>query len=168
MFETLRLRIRAFRAEDAEALYRNHLDSEVKTWFPNECYGDLAETEGAIRFYAERVAQARLPYVLAVELKETGQLIGDTGVSGEENRLEIGYIIGQPYRGKGYATELLEAMTRFVFSGLGASVLYGRVIKGNQASVRTLEKCGYQFVLEELGAEDDPYGKGMLVYRKEK
>ena len=26
----------------------------------------------------------------------------------------------------------------------------------------------YRFVNEEFGAEDDPYGKGMLVYAKEK
>ena len=31
---------------------------------------------------------------------------------------------------------------------------------------RVLEKNGYTFVQEEFGAEDDPYGKGMLIYRK--
>ena len=40
-------------------------------------------------------------------------------------------------------------------------------MKGNSASVRVLEKSGYRFVREESGAEDDPYGNGMLVYRKE-
>ena len=30
-----------------------------------------------------------------------------------------------------------------------------------------LEKNGFVFLREELGAEDDPYGCGMLVYRKE-
>ena len=37
---------------------------------------------------------------------------------------------------------------------------------GNNASVRVLEKNGYEFVKEEFGAEDDPYGNGMLIYRK--
>ena len=148
MFETLRLRVRTFRSEDAQSLYQNHLDHEVKTWFPNECYADLAEAAGAIRFYAERVSQGRLPYVLAVELKETGQLIGDAGVSSAANDLEIGYVIGKPYRGNGYATELVEAMTQFVFSHLGGSALYGRVIQGNVASARVLKKCGYRFVKE--------------------
>lgn len=46
-------------------------------------------------------------------------------------------------------------------------VLYGRVMRGNSASVRVLEKCGYQYVTEEFGAEDDPYGNGMLIYKKE-
>ena len=29
-----------------------------------------------------------------------------------------------------------------------------------------LEKNGYIFVKEEFGAEDDPYGNGMLIYKK--
>ena len=37
---------------------------------------------------------------------------------------------------------------------------------GNNASVRVLEKNGYEFVKEEFGAEDDSYGNGMLIYRK--
>ena len=26
---------------------------------------------------------------------------------------------------------------------------------------------GYEFVKEEFGAEDDPYGNGMLIYKRE-
>lgn len=40
-----------------------------------------------------------------------------------------------------------------------------RVVYGNDASVKVLEKSGYQFVRKEFGAEDDPYGNGMLVYQ---
>ena len=40
-------------------------------------------------------------------------------------------------------------------------------MRGNNASVRVLEKNGYAFATEEFGAEDDPWGNGMLVYRKE-
>ena len=52
-------------------------------------------------------------------------------------------------------------------SAFGMSVLYGRVMHGNNASVRVLEKNGYKFVTEEFGAEDDSYGNGMLIYKKE-
>ena len=81
--------------------------------------------------------------------------------------VEIGYGICKRYRGKGYATELLNAMTEFIVSTFGIDILYGRVMRGNNASVRVLEKNGYIFVREEFGAEDDPYGNGMLVYKKE-
>lgn len=170
MYETEHLVIRSFRDEDAQELYENHLDDEVRKWFPNECYADLEEARDAIGFYADCVRNGHLPYVLGVELKETGELIGDTGISeveGKPDEVEIGYCIGKKFRGRGYATELLNATSAFVASRFGVRVIYGRVVHGNGASAKVLEKSGYQFVCEEFGAEDDPYGKGMLVYRKE-
>ena len=170
MFETKRLIVRKFRDADAAPLYENHKDEKVRKWFPNECYADEAEALDAIRLYANRVDGGRLPFVLALELKETGELIADTGVSevdGHPEETEIGYCVGEKYRGKGYASELLEAISGFVFSRFGIRTIYGRVVHGNGASARVLEKSGYRFVKEEFGAEDDPYGKGMLVYLKE-
>ena len=170
LFETERLAVRKFRDEDAQQLYENHMDDAVRKWFPNECYADVAEALDAIRFYADCVDNGHLPYVLGVELKETKELIGDTGISevdGKPEESEIGYCIGEKYRGKGYASELLDAVSGFVASRFGIRVIYGRVVHGNEASSKVLEKGGYQFVQEEFGAEDDPYGNGMLVYRKE-
>lgn len=170
IFETEHLRIRKFVMEDAQSLYENHLEEEVKKWIPNESYADIEETKGAINFYVDCVNNGHLPYVLAVELKETGELIGDTGVNeveGKASEVEIGYGICKKYSGQGYATELLNAMTKFIISTFGIDVLYGRVMRGNDASVKVLEKNGYIFVEEEFGAEDDPYGNGMLVYKKE-
>lgn len=170
MIETRRLVIRKFREDDAQALYENHLDDQVRKWFPNECYADLAEAQDAIRFYADCVDNGHLPFVLGVELKETGELIGDTGISeveGKPDEAEVGYCIGQKYRGRGYAPELLDAITGYVGSRFGIRVIYGRVVHGNEASAKVLGKGGYEFVREEFGAEDDPYGKGMLVYKKE-
>ena len=169
MIETENLVLRSFREEDAPALYENHLDDEVRKWFPNECYADPEEALDAIRFFSECVRGGRLPFVLGAELKATGELVGDTGLSeveGKPEETEIGYCIGEKHRGKGYAAELLEAMTGFAFSRFGVRAVFGRVVHGNTASVRVLEKCGYHFLKEEFGAEDDPYGRGMLVYRK--
>ncbi len=81
IFETEHLRIRKFEMEDAQYLYENHLEEEVKKWIPNESYVDIEEAQEAIKFYVDCVNSRHLPYVLAVELKETGELIGDTGVN---------------------------------------------------------------------------------------
>ena len=169
IFETRHLVVRKFRDADAQQLYENHRDEEVRKWFPNECYADQREAEEAIRFYADCVDNGHLPFVLGVELKETNELIGDTGISeveGKPDETEIGYCIGQKYRGRGYASELLGAISGFAASRFGVRVIYGRVLQGNKASAKVLEKNGYQLVGEEYGAEDDPYGNGMLVYRK--
>ena len=170
IFETQHLRVRRFESGDADSLYRIHLDEEVKKWIPNESYVNIEEARESAEFFADCVTKKELPYVLAVELKDTGLLIGDTGINeveGAPGEVEIGFVISREFRGKGYATELTEAMTAFSVENFHVKVLYGRVMKGNDASVRVLEKNGYAFVTEESDAEDDPYGNGMLVYKKE-
>ena len=170
VFETDRLRARKFETEDAENLYRIHLDEEVKKWIPGESYEDPEEARETAEYFAGCVSRKELPYVLAVELKQTGELIGDTGINeveGKPDEVEIGFVIRRESRRKGYATELLKAMTVYAVDGFHVNVLYGRVMKGNNASVRVLEKNGYTFFTEETGAEDDPYGNGMLIYKKE-
>jgi len=147
----------------------DEMEEEVKVWIPNESYVDMKETKGAIKFYVDCVNGKHLPYVLAVELKETGELIGDTGVNeveGNPGEVEMGYGICKKYSGNGYAAELLKAMTELIKRTFGINILYGCVMRGNNVSVRVLEKNGYEFVKEEFGAEDDPYGNGMLIYKK--
>lgn len=170
IFETHRLIVRKFEMTDVRQLYVNHLEKEVKDWIPNESYADMEETRGAVEFYMDCVDQRHLPFVLAVESKETGELIGDTGINevdGSPNEVEIGYSIARKYSGNGYATELVNQMSEFVHEQLGVNRLYGRVMHGNRASERVLEKNGFSFITEEFGAEDDPYGKGMRIYRKD-
>lgn len=169
IFETEHLKIRKFVLDDARSLYKNHLEEDVIKWIPNESYVNIEEAKEAINFYIDCVNNKHLPYVLAVELKSTGKLIGDTGVNevaGNIKEVEIGYGICKKYSGKGYATELLRAMTKYIAETFEIDILYGRVMHGNNASVRVLEKNGYEFVKEEWGAEDDPYGNGMLIYKK--
>ncbi len=171
LYETERLIVRGFREADAQPLYENHRDGEVKKWFPNESYADPEEALEAIRFYAECVDRGHLPFVLGAELKATGELVGDAGINeveGKPQEIEVGYCIGEKYRGRGYATELLRAMTEGIAPHFEVGVIYGRVVRGNEASVKVLEKNAFQFLREEFGAEDDPYGNGMLVYEKKR
>ena len=149
IFETEHLKIRKFTTEDTQSLFRNHLEDDVKKWSPNECYADIEETQGAINFYVDCVNNRRLPYVLAVELKETGELIGDTGVNeveGNCNEVEIGYGICKKHSGKGYATELLNAMTKYIVSSFGINILYGRVMRGNNASEEFLKRMDMSLI----------------------
>ncbi len=169
ILETEHLIIRNFLPSDAKQLFGNHFEDDMQKWIPNESYADLSEAMDAISFYREKVDRACLPFVLAVEHKETGELIGDTGINevdGKPGEVEIGYSVCKKHSGKGYAAEALRAMTDYAISEFSIRTLYGRVLKGNSASIRVLEKCGYVFYQEEHGAEDDPYGNGMLVYRK--
>lgn len=56
---------------------------------------------------------------------------------------EIGYWIGKPYWGKGFATQAVIQLTRYAFNELHLSRVYAGVFESNPASMRVLEKAGY-------------------------
>lgn len=57
----------------------------------------------------------------------------------------VGYSLGRPWWGRGYATEATRAACRHAFRVLGADTLWADVFQDNSASVRVLEKCGFAF-----------------------
>lgn len=167
LFKSTRLGFRILNKNDAKFLLKNHNESSFKQWFPNECYTDVDEALEAINFFSDCAGNKILPYVLAIELLRTNELIGDVGVNeieGQSDKVEIGFSICEKYQGFGYATETLTAMSEFIVENFFINSLYGRVINGNDISCKVLQKCGFKYKDIELEANDDPYGNGMLVY----
>ncbi len=98
------------------------------------------------------IEQARRPlardYTFAIELPGEG-LIGIVGahVRGRDYQghfVEIGYWIGKPFWGKGYATEAASAAADFAAS-LGRGPVMARHFADNPASGRVLEKVGFVY-----------------------
>jgi ribosomal-protein-alanine N-acetyltransferase len=58
------------------------------------------------------------------------------------DRAELGYWIGAPYWGRGYATEASRAVVRWGFEGLGLRRIHASHFPRNPASGRVLEKLG--------------------------
>lgn len=77
-----------------------------------------------------------------------GRAVGGIGLlPGDDLRLftgEIGYWLGEAYWGRGIATAAVTALTLHAFDTLGYRRLFARVLEWNPASIRVLEKCGYQ------------------------
>jgi RimJ/RimL family protein N-acetyltransferase len=76
-----------------------------------------------------------------------GVVIGDCGVHGgvdDAGDVEIGYAIAAPYRRRGYATEVVGALTRWAGEQPGVRrVVARRVLADNVGSRRALERCGF-------------------------
>ena len=96
-----------------------------------------------------------------------GEFVGMVGVSpGEfenDRSAEIGYWVGEPYWGKGIATNALGKMTEFIFKSTEIVRLFAPVFSPNDASKRVLDKCGYyqesiqKMALHKNGAQFDAY-----------
>jgi RimJ/RimL family protein N-acetyltransferase len=75
-----------------------------------------------------------------------GRLIGGCAVAMHQGRdPEIGYWIGVPYWGCGYATEAARALVDHAFETLHCERLASGARVSNPASRRVLEKCGFQW-----------------------
>ena len=71
--------------------------------------------------------------------------IGICSVELREDGPELGYWLGVPYWGRGYATEAVRAVIDHAFGDLGHAALAAGARISNPASRRVLEKCGFQW-----------------------
>lgn len=76
-----------------------------------------------------------------------GALVGSGGVFRRrpEADWELGYWIGRPWWGRGYATEIGRALIDFSCATLGATRLVAGHYHDNPASGRVLEKLGFRY-----------------------
>jgi RimJ/RimL family protein N-acetyltransferase len=64
---------------------------------------------------------------------------------------EVGYWIGVPFWGVGYATEAARALIEYAFEELGHEFLLAGARVSNAASRRVLEKCAFEWTGVALG-----------------
>jgi RimJ/RimL family protein N-acetyltransferase len=71
--------------------------------------------------------------------------IGVCSVDLREDGPEVGYWLGVPYWGRGFATEAVRALIDHAFGDLEHETLISGARVNNPASRRVLEKCGFQW-----------------------
>jgi RimJ/RimL family protein N-acetyltransferase len=138
--KTERLVLRAPRRCDAKAIARLGNDRRVAVntaRIPHPYRLDDAE-----QFIAE-VNRRGGEAAFLIELN--GAPIGFCGFDPREDVPEIGYWIGVPYWGQGFATEAARAVIDYAFGSLQYDALQAGARVNNPASRRVLEKCGFQW-----------------------
>lgn len=149
MIETVRLVLRPWSMDDAEALYKYASDgrvSELALWPRHESVEMSREV--IERFFIPN------PDTFAIVLRESGEAVGCMGLvpPGDEHyplgplEREVGYWIGYPYWGHGLTTEALEGLVRHCRDSLKLRSLLITTDSRNIASGRVAEKCGFRFV----------------------
>lgn len=81
----------------------------------------------------------------ALTLGQSGAFIGCGGLDWRADGMEMGYWIGEPYWGYGYATEAAHALVDLAFRATEADRLHASCRVINAASRRVIHKCGFQF-----------------------
>lgn len=81
-------------------------------------------------------------HVFAVLRGADGEFIGVIGFGGASAMPEMGYWIGRPYRGQGYATEAIGCVVAYAVE-IGVPRLHADTFPDNPASARVLTKAGF-------------------------
>jgi RimJ/RimL family protein N-acetyltransferase len=140
VLQTERLTLRAPRRGDAKAIARLANDRRVaqNTLRLPHPYG-IVDAEHFVA--AVNRQDGETTFVVARD----DEPIGVCGIALRESAAEIGYWIGAPFWGSGYATEAVRAVIDHAFGALGHDTLQAGARVNNPASRRVLEKCGFQW-----------------------
>ena len=149
IIETERLFLREMDMNDYEALYRVLADAEIMQHYP------YVFDEERVRAWIGRNMkryQANGFGLWAVCLKESGEMIGDCGLTLQningEMLPEIGYHIRRDCQRRGYAREAAGAVRDWAFANTDYPALYSYCKYTNGPSIRTAESIGMHFDCE--------------------
>jgi RimJ/RimL family protein N-acetyltransferase len=140
VLETERLVLRAPRREDARAiaaLANDRRIAENTARIPHP-YG-LADAEAWIA--STGIEASSDIFVITIG----GEVIGACGCELRNGKPEIGYWLGVPFWGNGYATEAVQAVIDHAFGERFHAALHSGARISNPASRRVLDKCGFQW-----------------------
>jgi len=146
-FRTKRLLLRPFELDDAPRVQELAGDWEVaKTTsnIPYPYHDGIAEewiTDGF------RKRKSGIAYSWAIVREEVVGCVSALDINGVQ--AELGYWIGRPDWGKGYATESSAEIISFGFQSLDLTHFIARCLVENHASARVLEKLGFRFLMIE-------------------
>ncbi|HCC34861.1 MAG TPA: GNAT family N-acetyltransferase [Ruminococcaceae bacterium] len=143
ILETPRLILREMTEADFPLLCRHLQDEEVMYAYERP-FSDADVWEGIHKQF-QRYKECGFG-VWAVILKESGELIGQCGLSmqpcEERELLEIGYIFQKEHWHKGYASEAAIACRNYAFDKLGADEVFSLIRDTNTASQNVAKRNG--------------------------
>ena len=153
---TERCIVRETIVEDVDSFYRIYAEPEI-TKYMEKLYADRDEEIAYIRDYREKV-YGFYGYGMWTVLTKDGTVIGRAGISWREgfDIPELGFVIGVPWQGQGYAYEVCSAILTYAREELGFTQIQSLVMEGNKISENLCRKLGFQF-LEKVSAEGNIY-----------
>jgi RimJ/RimL family protein N-acetyltransferase len=140
---TSRLILRPFAIADAPRVQQLAGAREValNTIHIPHPYPDGAAEEW-ISKHEQRIEEGEFSFAI-----DDGELVGAIGLHMKRGyeRAEIGYWLGVPFWGRGYATEAVAAIIRYGFEELKLNRIYAGYFSRNAASGRVMEKNGMKY-----------------------
>lgn len=143
---TRRLTLRPMTMDDAADLFAVFSDPAVVRYWSAEPWTSVSFAESAIARALEGYRE-QSEVRFGIELADTGLLIGTVNLHHffpQNRRCELGYALGSPHWGKGYATEALEVALDYGFHELRLNRVEADIDPRNDASAAVLARLGFR------------------------
>jgi ribosomal-protein-alanine N-acetyltransferase len=168
--ETERLILREWNENDLDDFYEYaKVDGvgQMAGWLPHE---SKVKSSAILKNFMEEKK------TFALELKETGKVIGSLGIEPQKDELgekfekfygrEIGYVLSKDFWGKGLMPEAVTEAVSYCFDKCGIDYLIIGYFDFNCQSKRVAEKCGFRYLKDyvfttRMGTEE----KGKIMCR---
>ena len=137
--------VRRWRLGDVASLVRHanniNIARHLRDRFPQPYTID--DAKGFVAYASDETITATN---LAIEVggEAAGAVGFIVGTDVERFSAEVGYWLGEPYWGRGIATEALSLVTAYAFDRLNLLRMFAVPFADNPASARVLEKAGYE------------------------
>ena len=140
--ETARLRLRAPTMDDAEAIFTTYArDPEATRYVSFRTHRSPAEAREYVAACVKGWAGSG-PFTWAIVLRDGGRLAGMIDIRPQSHRVELGYILGREYWGRGYMTEVVRAVNDWALAQPEVHRVWAVCDVDNLASARVMEKAG--------------------------
>ncbi len=157
ILETERLIMREMRHEDAEALFDMDSNPNVHIYLWQKPFTTTDEIHSYIDMVRKQYQRNKIGRFSTI-IKETGELIGWTGIkyiddhveNGNTNFYDYGYRLNEKFWNKGFATEATNAWLDHGFNEMNIDVMNAYTHAENGASNHVLNKCGMKFIEDYL------------------
>lgn len=148
VLETPRFCLRPFSREDLDAYFDILRDESVQQFLGGAVlvFDKEPHRTNWLNNINRRLLDSKTVFTWCIEEKATGRIAGriDLGGFQKKTMAEISYHLAKEFWGCGVATEVVARVTSFGLSDLKLRRIQGLAMVENVASIRVLEKNGYQ------------------------
>jgi len=151
---------------DAEAL-RDLVDNQLAQRYEPACLFEkqFDDAREAIRRMYREVFENKESLILAIRMKETGEMAGLAefyGLRDDAHKISVGYRLRESFWGRGLATEAARLMVGYLYGETDIEIITASTAVGNVASARVLEKADFIRTAHGVG-EDWGFAEPTLV-----
>jgi RimJ/RimL family protein N-acetyltransferase len=146
IIEGHRVNLRPLTPADVESIYTIFSDPQVMRYWSTPPLPDKAAAESLLAEIIRDLAQGRM-MKWGIAQTEDDLVIGTTTlfhIDLDNGRAELGYALARDHWGQGLMNEALQSLLEYAFEILKLRRMEADVDPRNAASIRTLERLGFQ------------------------